>query len=218
MRRKTRPSVCAMVRTISVLAVPGSPVIRQWPPTNSAIRISSSPSAWPTITSCTCARMLSRTVWKRSMRCFSSAGSWVVSTDGVGIGDRPSEVNQTTSNRLSGFSLLRILLRVFELQQQLLRRPIARRGFERGEHLLFRLVELMRGEVGLREVVERARLVVRLQRHHRGIFAHGAVVVLLREEQIAEMAMQFFIQRIDLVDRVERRCRLAQLAGILLQR
>ena len=36
MRLKTRPSVCAIVRTISVFAVPGSPVIRQWPPTNSA--------------------------------------------------------------------------------------------------------------------------------------------------------------------------------------
>ena len=34
MRLKTRPSVCAMVRTSSVLAVPGRPVMRQWPPTN----------------------------------------------------------------------------------------------------------------------------------------------------------------------------------------
>ena len=32
MRVKTRPSVCAMVRTMSVLAVPGRPVMRQWPP------------------------------------------------------------------------------------------------------------------------------------------------------------------------------------------
>ena len=62
MRLKARPSVCAMVRTISVFAVPGKPVIRQWPPTNSAIRIWSSTSSWPTITWRTCARMLSRTV------------------------------------------------------------------------------------------------------------------------------------------------------------
>ncbi len=34
MRLNTRPRVCAMVRTSSVLAVPGRPVIRQWPPTN----------------------------------------------------------------------------------------------------------------------------------------------------------------------------------------
>ena len=50
MRLNTRPSVCAMVRTISVFAVPGSPVIRQWPPTNSAMRICSSTSSWPTMT------------------------------------------------------------------------------------------------------------------------------------------------------------------------
>ena len=76
MRRKVSPSVCAMVRTISVLAVPGMPVIRQWPPTNSAIRIWSSTSSWPTITCRTWARMPSRTAWKRSMRCCSSAASW----------------------------------------------------------------------------------------------------------------------------------------------
>ena len=37
MRLKTSPSVWASVRTSSVLAVPGRPVIRQWPPTNSEI-------------------------------------------------------------------------------------------------------------------------------------------------------------------------------------
>ena len=51
MRRNCRPSASAMVRTISVFAVPGMPVIRQWPPTNSAIRIWSSTSSWPTMTS-----------------------------------------------------------------------------------------------------------------------------------------------------------------------
>src|ERR1700743_3346519 len=51
-----------MVRTISVLAVPGKPVIRQWPPTNSAMRICSSTSSWPTMTLRTCSRMRSRTV------------------------------------------------------------------------------------------------------------------------------------------------------------
>ena len=39
-----------MVRTSSVLAVPGTPVIRQWPPTNSAMSICSSTSSWPTMT------------------------------------------------------------------------------------------------------------------------------------------------------------------------
>ena len=45
-----------MVRTISVFAVPGMPVNRQWPPTNIAIRIWSSTSCWPTITSRTCSQ------------------------------------------------------------------------------------------------------------------------------------------------------------------
>ena len=62
MRLKTRPSVCAMVRTISVFAVPGKPVIRQWPPTKSEMRIWSSTSSCPTITWRTWPRMLSRTV------------------------------------------------------------------------------------------------------------------------------------------------------------
>ena len=38
-RLNSRPRVWAMVRTIRVFAVPGNPVIRQWPPTNSAIKI-----------------------------------------------------------------------------------------------------------------------------------------------------------------------------------
>ena len=39
-----------MVRTISVFAVPGKPVIRQWPPTKRAISIWSSTSSCPTMT------------------------------------------------------------------------------------------------------------------------------------------------------------------------
>ena len=44
-----------------VLAVPGKPVIKQWPPTNSEMRIWSSTSSCPTMTWRTWARMLSRT-------------------------------------------------------------------------------------------------------------------------------------------------------------
>ena len=59
MRLNTRPSVCASVRTSSVLAVPGKPVIRQWPPTNSAIITCSITSSCPTITLRTSRTMLS---------------------------------------------------------------------------------------------------------------------------------------------------------------
>ena len=55
-----------MVRTSSVLAVPGRPVIRQWPPTNSAISTCSSTSSWPTITRRTCSTIEVSTCWKRS--------------------------------------------------------------------------------------------------------------------------------------------------------
>ena len=75
MRLKTSPSVWAMVRTISVLAVPGRPVIRQCPPTSSAVRTWSSTSSWPTITWPTCARISPRTVLNRSTRAASALAS-----------------------------------------------------------------------------------------------------------------------------------------------
>ena len=68
MRLNTRPRVCAMVRTSSVLAVPGRPVIRQWPPTNRPIMTCSSTSSWPTITRRTCVTISACTWRKRSMR------------------------------------------------------------------------------------------------------------------------------------------------------
>ena len=75
MRLKTRPRVCAMVRTSSVLAVPGRPVIRQWPPTNSAISTCSRTSSWPTITRRTCVDDLrSATSRKRAMRGLQDFG------------------------------------------------------------------------------------------------------------------------------------------------
>ena len=75
MRRKARPIASAMVRTIRVLAVPGMPVKRQWPPTKRAIRIWSSTSSWPTMTERTCSRTRSRTAWKCLTRCSRSAAS-----------------------------------------------------------------------------------------------------------------------------------------------
>ncbi len=86
MRRKESPSVSAIVRTISVLAVPGKPVIRQCPPTNNAMRIWSSTSSCPTMTCRTWVRMPSRTAWNLSMRCCSWAASWL-SSGSVTIGN-----------------------------------------------------------------------------------------------------------------------------------
>src|SRR5690348_10728196 len=55
----------------SVLAVPGSPVIRQWPPTNSAIMTCSSTSSCPTITRRTCLTIDVSTSRNRAILCFS---------------------------------------------------------------------------------------------------------------------------------------------------
>jgi hypothetical protein len=64
MRLNSRPSTWAMVRTSSVLAVPGRPVIRQWPPTNRAIITCSSTSSWPTMTRRTCVT-ISACTWRK---------------------------------------------------------------------------------------------------------------------------------------------------------
>ena len=75
MRRKTSPSVWARVRTSNVLAVPGKPVMRQWPPTKRAIITCSSTSSWPTITRRTCFTISDCTWRKRSMRALNTSGS-----------------------------------------------------------------------------------------------------------------------------------------------
>ena len=68
MRLKLSPSVCAIVRTISVFAVPGIPVIRQWPPTNSAIKHLVEHIILPHDHLAHLRQMMpSRTVWKRSI-------------------------------------------------------------------------------------------------------------------------------------------------------
>ena len=50
MRLNSRSMAWAMVRTISVLARPGTPIIRQWPRANRAISSSSTTCSWPTMT------------------------------------------------------------------------------------------------------------------------------------------------------------------------
>ena len=48
MRLKSSPKARASVCTINVLAVPGNPVTKQWPPINTAISNSSRTCSWPT--------------------------------------------------------------------------------------------------------------------------------------------------------------------------
>ena len=60
MRLNDRSRICASVLISSVLASPGTPVIRQWPPVNSAISTWSITASWPTMTLRISARMRSR--------------------------------------------------------------------------------------------------------------------------------------------------------------
>jgi hypothetical protein len=49
-RRKVPPRVSARVFTVSVLARPGTPSIRRWPPARRATKTRSSMASWPTMT------------------------------------------------------------------------------------------------------------------------------------------------------------------------
>src|SRR5262249_15214255 len=60
MRLNSRSRMSASVLIRSVLARPGTPVMRQWPPVNSAIRTCSTTWSWPTMTLRSSARMRSR--------------------------------------------------------------------------------------------------------------------------------------------------------------
>src|SRR5919202_4413470 len=72
MRRNVPPSTCARVLTVSVLARPGTPSSRTWPPARRATSRRSSIASWPTITrliSCSAASSASRASSKRACCC-----------------------------------------------------------------------------------------------------------------------------------------------------
>src|SRR5688572_14394796 len=60
LRLKLKSRICDSVLTSSVFARPGTPVIRQWPPQNSAINTSSTTSSCPTMTLRSSARIFWR--------------------------------------------------------------------------------------------------------------------------------------------------------------
>ena len=62
------------VRTSSVLPVPGTPSISTWPPAKRAMRISSTTSAWPTITLPSSARSVAKTSRNSSTRVRGATG------------------------------------------------------------------------------------------------------------------------------------------------
>src|SRR5437016_5146723 len=85
MRENFRSSVCATVCTIRVLARPGTPNSRAWPPENTAVRMPSSTSRWPTMRRPTWA---SRSARARERRSNSSTSPWGRDA-GCGRGDGP---------------------------------------------------------------------------------------------------------------------------------
>ena len=64
MRLKSSPKAWARVRTMSVLAVPGKPVIRQWPPMSVEISNCSMIASWPTTMRPSASRMAVMVAWK----------------------------------------------------------------------------------------------------------------------------------------------------------
>src|SRR2546428_438249 len=74
MRENFRSSVCATVCTIRVLARPGTPNSRAWPPENTAVRMPSSTSRWPTMRRPTWAGRSARARERRSNNSTSPRG------------------------------------------------------------------------------------------------------------------------------------------------
>ena len=65
-RLKLSSSASATVWTISVLARPGTPISRAWPPARTAVRMPSTTSSWPTIRCATWARRRFTAATRRS--------------------------------------------------------------------------------------------------------------------------------------------------------
>ena len=159
MRLNSRPSVCEMVRTISVFAVPGKPVIRQWPPTNSEIRIWSSTSSCPTMTW----RTWRENVVAHRLKSFDA----LLQFRGIGI--------ELSDGGHCLFPLVFIsFVGILHLQEQFLGGAVIGRRFERCEDVVLGLVLLTRGEIGARQIELRGGLVERVHGDHGGVFANGA--------------------------------------------
>src|ERR1039458_5610271 len=151
-----------MVRTSSVLAVPGRPVIRQWPPTNRPIMICSRTSSWPTMTRRTCVTISDCTWRKGSMRAFKT---WVASGDVTDVDMMDPFLLFLFRCRIARSSSV---FRGVQFQQELLRGAVSGRRFQRRHQFVL-------GLRGLVVQVERARqLVVRLGRIDGIVRHHGA--------------------------------------------
>src|ERR1035437_1476682 len=186
-----------MVRTRRVLAVPGRPVIRQWPPTNRPIMICSRTSSWPTMTRRTCVTISDCTWRKRSMRAFKTSGSSCDVTDVDMMDPFLLFLFRCRIARSSN------VFRGVQFQQELLRGPVSGRRFQRRYQFVL-------GLGGLVVQVERARrLVMRLGgvdgivRHHGADLANRSRHVPLVEPQSSQRAMLIVIQRVNIIQALQ---------------
>ena len=75
MRENFRSRTCAIVWMISVLASPGTPMMRLLPPTNNVSRVSFMTCCWPMIFLRISVRICLRPAFMRSARAMSSGSS-----------------------------------------------------------------------------------------------------------------------------------------------
>src|SRR5580700_5903352 len=186
-----------IVRTSSVFAVPGRPVIRQLPPTNRPIRTCSITSSWPTITRRTCRTISPSTSRNRAMRDFKTSGSsWAVVVD------------------MSSFLFFSIAA---QFEQQLLGRLEIRRGFQCCNGFLSGLIFLARGLKGPCKIVMAARRIYRMHRDQSLIFEYRTLRVAGFQQHSTEAFMQLRVLGKDEVQPLKCGFRFLQFPGVLEQ-
>src|SRR5688572_5349767 len=180
MRLNFRPSAMASVRTSSVFAVPGMPVIKQWPPTSSVS------SRWSTTSSCP--TMILRT----SVR-IAPSREWNVST----WRSTSASVSLLAATSFIFGSLLD------DLQQEVLRRFVMGGGDERIEHVTATRGAITQRVQGAGGAEQRLRLIVILQCKQHSEFAQRVFGAVVRQQAFAELRVLLGIERIGIVQRLQ---------------
>src|SRR5260370_40812091 len=104
---------------------------------------------------------------------------------------------------------------ILQLQQQFLSGPKAGSGLQRREEVLLSLILLARREIRACQIELRGSFVERLQTDHGGAFADRALGIVLREPQIAEMPVNLFVNRVNVIEALKNRRRVPCLAEFL---
>jgi len=78
-------------------------------------------------------------------------------------------------------------------------------------------IALAGGEVSLRQIELRGGGVKRVHGHDRTVFTNGAGVIIQCEPKLAEAAMQILVDRVDVIDPIQRGSSFLGFAQIFLQ-